>query len=240
MVTIAKQLGIKVAEYQHGLINKNHLAYNFSNEIKERVRNYTPDEILFWGEYWSERTNISGKKVIVGYPYIEIKSLNLSHTPKKKPRVLLLSGGSIPQEYIKISYWLLKELGEENYEYIFRPHPSERIAVNERYSELFKIGYNLDNDNLYESLSKSDICISLEFSTVLYEAVFFCKKVVLLLSQQSSLYIEDDELPFIVLSDINQLDNILSAENSYTVKEWRYKLFYPAYKEALKQWKCTI
>ena len=243
LITIAKRSDIRVVEYQHGLINENHLAYNFSEGIVNKVKDYSPDEMLFWGEYWAERAKIPGIKVIVGFPYIEIKSKYYKQKNKSKSlkRILLCSSGTIPEKYIEFGEKILKTLGKEKYEYVFRPHPSERPSVYDRYSALLNIGYQLDNYNLYESLSNADFVISLEPTTVLYEAVKFCDTVInLILTSSSSLYFSNEILPFLTANTVEECLEYITKENLSVNRDFIDSIFYPKYEEAWQYWRSSI
>jgi hypothetical protein len=52
LVSIANKLGIKVTEYQHGLINEAHLGYHFPGKFSVP---YFPDELVLFGEFWKEQ-----------------------------------------------------------------------------------------------------------------------------------------------------------------------------------------
>lgn len=54
-IAAAKELNIKVIEFQHGVIDKNHPVYNYPSFLKDKKHELlVPDEILMWGEYWKE------------------------------------------------------------------------------------------------------------------------------------------------------------------------------------------
>lgn len=201
LINLCKRLGIRVAEFQHGYIGQNHLVYNWSDNIREYITDFLPDFMLFWGEYWANNSNIPGLKKVIGFPYLE-KKLKEQSTKNKDIFILLVSGGSIPNEYVKIGK-VIKERYKDK-KLVFRPHPSERPEVNLRYKELLKNGWELDNNDLYSSLSKSYICISLEMTTVLFESTIFCKKVFLIKSNASLPYI-DHSFPIPVIDNYKQL-----------------------------------
>lgn len=207
LIYLAKQFNIKVAEYQHGFISSNHLAYNFHPSTFLSLKEYLPDYMLFWGEFWARLSQIPGEKIIIGFPYIEEKSKNL----KKEKSLLLISGGCVPDEVVDFGLKLIKIPELRDYKFIFRPHPSERPAQEKRYNILFANGYELDMGNLYETLKKVEICIGLEPSTVLFEAIAFNCKSFLKLSK-SSFYIKEikENLPFNIFESIEQLLEILN------------------------------
>ena len=206
LTTTAKKLGIKVAEYQHGYIGYDHFAYNFSPETSVLLEPYLPDYFLTWGKYWSRSVNTPSKKIEIGHFYLWDKSRNIhkdTNQTSKIKNIVVVSGGTMPGEYVKLCLYLKRLDGRCNF--IFRPHPSEIPHVNIRYSEIIKAGYSIDTSNLYSDLlPKADVVISLEKTTVLYEALLFTKKVFLV----SDTY--NEEVPFIVTnmgSIINDIEN---------------------------------
>ncbi len=221
LIYLAKQYGIKVAEYQHGFIGRNHLAYNYSSSIHEIIATYLPDYMLFWGRYWSESTMIPAKKVIVGFPYLEQKTKDADKY--KENIILLISSGTIPEEVVNFGLLLITFPEFKNYKFIFRPHPTERPAVNERYGKLISAGYELDLGNLYETLKKVEICIGLELSTVLYEAVAFNCKVFLKKTKASSIY-GLENLPFNTFENLHDLkDQLLTSRNFGIKREYLFE-----------------
>lgn len=204
LICMAKKLKIKVAEYQHGFIGPNHFAYNYHPNVHSTVKPYLPDYMLFWGEYWARSTSIPLEKIVIGFPYIEEKAKNTI----KENAILLISSGMMPREVIDFGSSMINALDLKKYRFIFRPHPSERVVAAERYKHLMEIGYELDTGNLYETLRKIDICISLEISTVLYEAVYFnCKTF--LKTTPLTLAFKGENLPFETFDELSDLLDLL-------------------------------
>lgn len=203
LIYAAKQRNIKVAEYQHGFIGPVHFAYNYHPATYPFIRPYLPDYMLFWGKYWMDYANIPGQKIVIGFPYLEEKTRGL-RAEDKEDIILLISGSTVPEEVIHFGLSLtgLHEL--RNYRLLFRPHPRERLVAAKRYKELLDAGYELDSSNLYTTLQKAQICIGLETSTVLYEAVAFRCKTFLKPSFSSSLN-QGEKLPFDVFESPDQL-----------------------------------
>lgn len=73
LVKSCKELGIKVFEYQHGVVDRFHLAYNYP-AIKSDYLDYLPDVFLTFGPYWSLLlTNYPVKKIDIGSPHLEFE-----------------------------------------------------------------------------------------------------------------------------------------------------------------------
>ena len=228
LVTVAKKLGIRVAEYQHGYIGNDHWVYNFHPSAKNFLEPYLPDYLLTWGKYWSNSVNTPSKKVEIGHFYLWEKSQHKSESMNKITKnIVVVSSGKVPDKYVDLCVYLKTKLGT-NYNLIFRPHPSEVPALNTRYGKIIKAGYSIDMSNLYDQLlPKIDVVISLENTTVLYEAILFTKKVFLVSDDLR------DDVPFIVTNMDSLIDHILYKEvNNVTVHDvWepnpvkKYKAF---------------
>jgi len=60
-VAAAKELNIRVIEYQHGVIHKFQPQYNWPTFLKTKKSNLlTPDTIFMWGNYWVEENLMLG------------------------------------------------------------------------------------------------------------------------------------------------------------------------------------
>lgn len=217
LVLVAKEKGIKVAEYQHGYIGSDHYAYNFHPSVRNKVKKYLPDYMLTWGKYWSDNINTPAQKVEIGNFLLDDILRKSEKIGKGKRSILIVSSGKYPREYVLLGKEIKKHfLG---YELYFRPHPSEVPAIKERYDELIKIGYKIDIDNLYtESLPRSEIVISLERSTVLYEAMLYTNKVFLITEKK------DNKFPFYQVNSVKELkdyiDKINNLETSVDEQIW--------------------
>lgn len=210
LLLLAKEKGIKVAEYQHGYIGNDHFAYNFHPNIRDEVKKYLPDYMLTWGKYWSNNINTPAKKIEIGN-FLLNDILKEVKVDKHRKTILIVSGGKYPNEYVLLSKEIKKHFS--GYELYFRPHPSEIPAIKERYSELVKIGYKIDTSNLYtETLPKSEIAISLERSTVLYEAMLYTNKVFWITEKKNN------KFPFYQVSSVGELIDYINRINKNDLK----------------------
>jgi len=198
LLLTAKEKGIKTAEYQHGYIGSDHFAYNFHPNIIDKIKPHLPDYMLTWGKYWSDSINTPSKKIEIGNFLLDdiLKEVKVDNKPKKT--ILIISGGKYPDRYIQLG----KEIKNyfPGYKLYFRPHPVEISSIKERYSELIRIGYKIDTGNLYtETLPNSEIIISLEKSTVLFEAMLYTNKVFWITERRN------DNLPFYQVKSVKEL-----------------------------------
>jgi hypothetical protein len=71
-VRAAKERGIPVAELQHGWIGAAHGAYNFGRSMwRDEMRQYLPDVLLTFGDYWAEEISSPFTAVSIGKPHLE-------------------------------------------------------------------------------------------------------------------------------------------------------------------------
>lgn len=186
---VAHELGIRTAEYQHGYIGLAHPAYNFHQNIVGNVESFLPEYLLTHGRYWSERIRIPAKKIEVGFPGLteKISKYNLNVESHKK-RILFISGGTVPDKLNTLVKDILPALVSIGFEVFIRAHPLEASLLEERYGELISMGVMADTCSLYDSLAQSNVVVSLEVSTVLYEAVYFCGEIYMANSEYTMFY----------------------------------------------------
>ncbi len=217
VIDLAKRNNIKVAEIQHGLVNKNHLAYNYHKNLYEGIKSYLPDYFLVFGQYFAERIRIPGKCIVIGKDYLNKKAFKLPL--KKNIDILVISSGNIPNFYVELCKILKKEFPE--FKILFRPHPSERPALEKRYKEIVQMNIDIDTSNLYERLKDCDVVISGEFSTVILEAIKYIQKVYLVKTNASNIYIEKDE-PFLIAENLEDLIYKIEKREKASIKSIEY------------------
>lgn len=197
-ILAAREKGVKIAEYQHGYIGDDHYAYNFHPKIKDKIKDFLPDYMLTWGKYWSNGINTPSKKLEIGNFLLEDMLKKVKTTNRYKKAILIISCAHYPDRYIQLGKNIKNNF--PGYQLYFRPHPTEIYSVKEKYSELIKIGYKIDTGNLYtETLPNSEIIISLEKSTVLFEAMLYTNKVFWITERRN------DNLPFYQVKSVKEL-----------------------------------
>lgn len=207
---VAKSLGIKLAEYQHGIIHSNHDAYNYSDYVatSPQYAKFIPDYLLTYGTYWHSQVRTSAQLIPIGNP-IRNKSLNegnlLQNLPKSKKVIVVIGDGIDTSKYINLSFEIAKIIGD-SFIVVFRPHPIEREYVRNLWKLLTieqteKISLDL-NPSVYYSLMYA-YCVISGMSTVLYEAVGIVEKIYVLDSEKLNIYYSD--IPFDKVVDVNEL-----------------------------------
>ena len=196
IIKIAKSLGIKTAEFQHGIIVPEAGAYSYPNYFKENedIKKYFPDHLLMMGEYWNDKVNVPCKIKVIGTPHLctKAKINDNVKTNNDIDTILIVCSMFNREEYIQLVEKLcLSEQGGK-YKIIFRLHPKDRINIK-KYCKLLEynnVEINTDGE-IYDYISKSKYIIGSE-STVLYEATIYKKNILIFENKLSKQYIAND------------------------------------------------
>lgn len=196
LIKAAHDLGIKVAEYQHGYIGLNHPAYNFNLEnLPLDINKFLPSLFLTHGEHWAKNCRVPAQKFVIGYSDLlkRLESYSLGLDSKDKDSVLFISGGTVPEKLFKFINEFMNINPSLNV--YLRPHPSERPKLEERYGKLIIRGVKIDVGDLYDILSVCETVASFSVSTVLYESILFTNKIYLVDDDYANFYEPDS--PFL-------------------------------------------
>ena len=180
LVRWAKEIGVKVGEFQHGLISQAHMAYNYSNKLydNDQYKAYWPDYILTYGDYWNKQIGIPCKKYVVGNPHFCTSKQNYFDIYEDKNTVLILSQGTMTKKFVELAIYLSQNL--KDYKVVFKLHPTE-VYFEDRYEVLYK--YNnievVKTGDIYEYIAKYEKIIA-HTSTVAFEATAFNKRIFIL------------------------------------------------------------
>ena len=168
----AHELGIKVAELQHGTVYPAHAAYN----LPENGSVYSPDVFLSWGGRWAEqmRNYPRAATILSGYPYIDHCLLRYPPSPRAdgKPfHVLFVSQGTVARQLVEIAAGLRALLPRDRFAVVYKLHPNESRTWRTRYPALQSAGVEVVENmsrNIYRCLADADVTVGLN-STALIE-----------------------------------------------------------------------
>lgn len=231
----AKDMGIKVAEVQHGIITKAHQLYNYSDVVgnNKEFKTYLPDYLLTFGEFWNNNMRDPTKKVIIGSPHFTemVKRFaDIQYRNMKEKYILFVSQGTLTKVFVELAKDLVKKISKNGYKIIFRLHPGE-VPFEERYEELYCLD-NIEvdkNGDIYELIYKCD-CIVACYSTTIYEALAFKKPTFIIDNQWSREYIPkeignwfktSDELYRLIISTVQHEVNISKNINYFWDPNWQ-------------------
>ncbi|RUO65928.1 hypothetical protein SAMN06297229_0607 [Pseudidiomarina planktonica] len=185
LIHAAKSLGIKVTEVQHGVINKYHLGYEFPTDSNFE-HPFFPDELIVWQDMWKQAANFPIPPNCIftrELQYFAMEKRKLEHVPKKTGTILCLSQGVNGE---RIAAYLEKNIQYlENYEIIFKLHPSEynrwksylSLVNLSKYKNVKVISDN--KESLHKMMKSAEYALGV-FSTAMFEAYDYkCKLLVL-------------------------------------------------------------
>lgn len=173
IVEVCHELGIPVAELQHGVIYSDHLGYAFTGE---RSKVTFPDYLLTWGEFWGEGVNfpIPDDRVIpVGYPHLEQTATEYDDVESQE-QILFISQGTIGEDLSKFAL-AIDQHSEIDHNIVYKLHPGEYDRWREEYPWLVDADFEIVDSSeppLYELFAESSVQVGV-YSTAIYEGLAF-------------------------------------------------------------------
>lgn len=181
-IAAAHELGIPVAEFQHGTMDRGHLGYDYRGW--EQVP-YFADYLLSWGEAWHRDSTLPPHctQYPVGAPHIETSMrLEGQGNVRCEKRLLVISQAPVAKELMEVVIEFARL--RPDWEIVVRPHPSESVSMINTYLQSFdsNIGGNIQVDkesSLAQACSQASVVLGV-FSTALVESLLAGCKVLLL------------------------------------------------------------
>lgn len=195
----AREAGVTVAEFQHGMISRGHDAYNVAPSLiaSEPYKRSQPDDLLAYGSWWNGQVTAPlDRKVVIGNPH-RAEVLRSWRATEERNVVLVIGDGVETNAYVALCRRLSKLLPEP-FRIVFRPHPRERHKVRGTGSNDIAIDTQTD---LYASLASASMIVA-EASTVLFEAVGLADRVLVWDTDKSRFYLGDH--PFTRFADAEE------------------------------------
>jgi hypothetical protein len=181
-IAAAQELGIPVAEFQHGSMDRGHLAYDYRGW--EHVP-YFADYLLTWGEAWHPDTALPTDCVLhpVGAPHIELGMRQVAQTSVRfQKRVLVLSQGPVARDLIEavIQFSLLRP----DWDVVVRPHPSESAsslsAQLQEFDRVVDGRIHVDDESsLAQACGKASVVFGASSTALVESLLVGCKMVML-------------------------------------------------------------
>jgi hypothetical protein len=176
----ANDMGLVVAEYQHGMISAGHDAYNVApiliqNRLYKRM---LPQFFLGYGQWWNDQINMPVAKIAVGNPHRTEQLKRITGRKDIKSDILVLGDGYKTAVYLELARNLSTGISKP-FRVVFRPHPMEREKLSALYSGNLLRDVHIDcNPDIYRSFCTAHAVVS-EISTGLFEAVGLADRVFL-------------------------------------------------------------
>lgn len=167
----AREYGVGVAEFQHGLVTGGHDVYNVAPvlERSDAYRRTLPEYFLGYGAWWNRQFNAPTQKVVVGNPH-RTALLDCHSSVKKEQGMILVLGEGIETNSYMDFCRKLAGLLPSYFNVVFRPHPMERSRVFASTAGAGQ-GFHIDHEpDIYPSLARAEVVVA-EVTTGLFEAV---------------------------------------------------------------------
>ncbi len=175
-VTALKRRGVKVLEVQHGYIGRSTASYNYpdcATDDAHPCRQYLPDALLTFGDWWSSQVRMPIPVTAVGYPYLDEKAAAAGETDPD--RVLIVSQGmEVEAQMIEATQALAAAMPAASITY--KLHPAEYGHVDRFHSLAALPNVDLVADADVHGLLAGHGTVVGYFSTVLFEALKFGDK----------------------------------------------------------------
>lgn len=176
LTKILHELGYHVAEAQHGMIHAEHPAYNYPQSLSAASSHpasvYLPDDVLTFGNRWSDSIKSPSHCITIGYPYL-IKSVDrLSNSDGSENNdILVISQWTVREKLVKAANALADAFPDRRI--IFKLHPAEIQELETIAEQLTEPNIELvGTGNTYALISNASTIVGFN-STVLVEAAAF-------------------------------------------------------------------
>jgi hypothetical protein len=202
----AREAGVPVAEFQHGMVTRGHDAYNVAPQLagSEAYRRTQPAAFLGYGRWWNDQFNAPvDEKVVVGNPH-RTETLRTWRPDSARTQVVVLGDGVETEAYLALCRRLMSIVAPP-LRVVFRPHPLERPRVAGGGDRSVAIDNTPD---LYASLAAARAVVA-EASTALFEAVGLVPGIFVWDTDKSRFYLGDH--PFQRFADPTELAGLLAT-----------------------------
>lgn len=183
---VSKKLGIKIIEPQHGVTyyNFGYVAPDFVVDSLE-YREYLPDALFTFGDYWKAFVRWKFEMVSVGNPYLN-EHVAISEEAEEAYDFLVISQPMNDEEEREKEHFVKSlSVSFPEKKILFRIHPAEDIEQQRlTYKEERNVAVSNSAAILYGDICKSKYVIGW-FSTCLYECLAF-KRVPIIVDTPST------------------------------------------------------
>lgn len=191
VVKVMNDYGILTAEFQHGVISKNHPGYSYSKKFveNEKCRSCMPKYFLSYHDYWTKNINIPSNIYKIGNPVVQ-KNIYEVKKYKQENNILIITDYE-PIYYEKLIYGLLECFSEE-YKIVVKIHPSCPKHI-EGYKKFFankRVEIKLQG-SIYKYIHQAKYIIG-DGSTAMYEAAALGKTIFVHDRKETHFFVPDD------------------------------------------------
>lgn len=196
---VCRGQGIPTGEVQHGIFNVG-MKYGSKLAAEPAFARYKSQYQFTFGPFHCSQTNVPSTCVPLGHYDLEKSVRDMESGKEERPsdgklRILFIGEGippsSVNNGLIRHTAEALKML-DRPFELVIRLHPSE--GPDEKYSELLAFAGSrystYKSDNIHVLLNNAHVVIS-HASTVVFEALYFQKPVLVLNDENTGQYLPD-------------------------------------------------
>jgi len=179
--------GYRVIEPQHGLIARQHLAYNYPPDLiadpDHPIHRYLPDDFLVFGDRFTNCVRIPGRITSLGLPYMDMIQEIQQSVESKPENILVVSQGTVTDRMVELAGKLASAFPDRTI--LFKLHPQE-VPFESRYKPL----QSLPNvqirtiENILELIAQCPVIVGW-YSTTLCESLMFTDRRVFHLEHES-------------------------------------------------------
>lgn len=204
MYYAAQQLGIPVIEFQHGIVNKSHMAYSYPDNYDDLGNKiYVADKVLSFAPFWFNNVyNPRSKFIPIGNDYTAPVVKKQNTEPQS---FVVVSANIFGQSLKELVLNVVKDVRSKDYHFYFKLHPNQFWQFEE-YEECFKdipqIEVISNQKSMQQLLETSESLLVIQ-STAVYEALYAGVKVFVYrgmpffrvhedVAQQTGVYFVDD------------------------------------------------
>lgn len=234
LISACRDLSISIVEFQHGIVDRGHIAYSYPimEELENKV--YLPDKIMALSDFWFNdcflpRVQISA----VGNDFFAEKRVLVSG---KSKTVLIISADVFGET---LSDFLLRYLSDPflmGYSFYFKLHPNQ-FDDYEIYCDRFASYKNVivikNEMSVPQLIEKTSVLFTIQ-STAVYEALQLGGKVILL--KESSYRRQEHIFTFPNVYLVGDRDELVQALKSEKINS--HPLFFKEFDKMLFEENC--
>ena len=177
-IQVAHDMGIAVAEYQHGVAGSGQPEYNFAPVLlgSEEYRRTLPDYFLSFGCWWTARFNAPVQRVAIGNPHRSESLPRLCGPGASNGTILVVAKLGDVARFVSLALDVHRYAGGR-LEVVIRPDPRDLASVLERHRDRHIGAVRIDADaDFYLSLAQAEVVVGGP-STTLFDAIGIARRV---------------------------------------------------------------
>ena len=226
LIKAAKDLNITSYEFQHGVVNKGHLAYHYPDIKYKKGQVILPDNILSLSDFWFKELHCPNVNILpIGNDYF-YSPITKAEKSNMNVGITVIST-DIFGEYLSNFIIKLKKNTRNDEMIYFKLHPNqfnEKVFYEDKFKDFHNVNVISNELSVGELLQKTDTLFTI-LSTAVYEALQ-AKKKVILLKRNPYLHLEHVfDHPNLYL--VNNVEEFVEAKNKNINADINVEYFSP-------------